>query len=111
MPAALLAGIALMAGCGGSAEPRTISTDGGKPSALGPTDVTKVQEGMPKERVLAELGPPVVAQGPIDDYAGGCLFYPVKDVPLVNVWQFCFDAAGLTFVTTATAGSHPRVSR
>lgn len=113
--APVLLALGALAGCGGSGGDGPDGDDGSKEAEsveivrLPQTASGLVRARMPRERVLERLGgPPLLEQGPTDTFAGGCLFYAMREQPLANVWQFCFnDKDQLQLVLTAFSQAQP----
>ena len=51
-----------------------------------------IRGGVPRQTVERRLGQPVLTSRPAGTATGGCSYYAMKDSPLADVWQFCFNA-------------------
>jgi hypothetical protein len=106
----------LLAACGGSGD------DDGNETKETPTPTATFAkvEGIPKvradlvkprmseARVRELLGEPVLTQGPIANFPGGCIYYPMKGMPLADVWQYCLNERGVTLILTAFSQQQPK---
>jgi hypothetical protein len=71
------------AGCGGSDEEPA--------SGVSDAEGAAVPAGTPKADVVEMFGDPILTSVPTPDHSDGCVYYPMRDRPLINAWQFCFD--------------------
>lgn len=108
-----VAGIVL-AGCGGSdKDPDARATPTPEGSEVPVHRITEaraklVRTRMSKARVIELLGgEPLLRQRPTKFFPQGCFFYPVEDLPLANMWQYCFDGRGVKLVLSAYSPQQP----
>lgn len=104
----------LLSGCGGSdKDPEGRETPTPERSEVPVHRITEaraklVQPRMSKARVIELLGgEPLLRQRPTKFFPQGCFFYPVEDLPLANVWQFCFNAKGVKLILSAYSPQQP----
>jgi hypothetical protein len=79
---------AVVVGCGGS--------DGTQSTSVAPPGVKfetakKVKIGVPRAKVIRELGDPVLTSKAVKGSPGGCLYYPMEGRPLADLFQYCLD--------------------
>ena len=72
-----------------------------------PEQAGKIKGEMPLARVLEILGDPLLIQDPYGQFEGGCIYYAMKDNPVSNAWQFCFNDKGVNVVLTAYSPNQP----
>ena len=80
---------ALAVGCGGS--DGTQSTSVARPPGVEFDVASKIKSGVPRAKLIRELGDPVLTSKPEKALPGGCMYYPMKGKSLQNVWWFCLD--------------------
>jgi hypothetical protein len=93
--AALLAALAALAiaGCGSEEE----GTDSERPPGITDQQARASDLGTPQDKLQQRFDQePILTSGPQKGAPRGCVYYAMRDRPLVDVWQFCFNARGQT---------------
>ena len=85
----LAAFAAVLVGCGGSND--TQSTTTARPPGVKFAVAAKINSGVPRAKVIRQLGDPVLTSRSASGSPRGCLFFQMDQRPLGDVWMFCFD--------------------
>jgi hypothetical protein len=80
---------AFVFGCGGSGETETTSEE--RPPGIEFGAAQKITLGVPRAKVIREFGDPILTSKAVKGSSGRCLYYPMDDRPLIDVFQFCLD--------------------
>jgi hypothetical protein len=94
-----------LAGCGGDDEPDVPERPGGITNQQGGS----VKPGTTKEQLAKRFGEePILTTGPVKGFPEGCVYYAMREMPLANVWQYCFDEkGGVALAVTQLAATQP----
>jgi hypothetical protein len=80
---------ALAVGCDGSDESQSTSDE--RPPGIEFNAAKSITLGVPRAKVIRELGDPILTSEAVKGSPGGCLYFPMEQRPLASVFQYCLD--------------------
>jgi hypothetical protein len=80
---------AVVVGCDGSDESQSTSAE--RPPGIEFDAAKSITLGVPRAKVIREFGDPILTSEVAKGSPGGCLYFPMEERPLVDVFQYCLD--------------------